>query len=214
MTDIADPNIEAYATEHCSAEPENLQAVAAATIAEHADAQMMVGRLEGGFLAMLVHCLRPALVLEVGTFTGYSALSMAEALPEGGRIVTCELDPTHAAAARANISESPFSSRIDLREGPALATIASIPAPVDFCFIDADKISYLDYFEAVLDKLAPSGLIAADNTLWSGQVLDPSDISASTEALRHFNDTVAVDPRVKVVMLTVRDGVTLIRRTG
>ena len=97
-------------------------------------------------------------------------------------------------------------------EGPALATIRSLPGPFDLVFIDADKVSYLDYFEAVLPKLSPRGLIVADNTLWSGRILDPSDRSEDTEALRVFNDTLATDPRVVVVQATVRDGVTLVRR--
>ena len=161
---------------------------------------------------MLVFALRPAWVLEIGTFSGYSALSMAAGLPPGGRISTCELNPEHAAAARAHIAGSPHSARIEVLEGPALDTIARLAGPFGFVFIDADKPGYAGYLEAVLPKLAPGGVIAADNTLWSGQVLDAADTSESTTALRAFNDAVARDPRLVCVQLTVRDGVTLIRR--
>lgn len=209
--DIADAAIERYATEHSSPEPEHLSEVAAATRADHDDHQMMVGRLEGALLAMTVHAVSPALVLEIGTFTGYSALAMAEALPAGGRIITCEADPEHARHARQSFSGTRLGERIELREGPAIDTIASIRGPIDLVFIDADKESYLDYYEATLPKLSPRGLIVADNTLWSGRVLDDDDTSTSTVAIRRFNDYVARDPRVRCVQLTVRDGVTLIR---
>ncbi len=151
-------------------------------------------------------------MLEVGTFGGYSALAMAAGLAPGGTITTCEVSPVHAAFARRHIAASPHAGRIEVVEGPALETIAGLEGPFDFVFLDADKAAYLEYFEAVLPKLAPRGLIAADNTLWYGRLLDPADTTADTEGLRRFNDAVAVDPRVVVVQTTVRDGVTLIRR--
>jgi caffeoyl-CoA O-methyltransferase len=173
---------------------------------------MMVGRIEGRFLEMLTFALSATAVLEVGTFGGYSALAMAAGLARGGRIVSCELSPVHAAFARRHIAASPYADRIDVLEGPALPAIESLPGPFDLVFLDADKASYLAYYEAVLPKLAPRGLIAADNTLWSGRILDPSDRSEDTVALRAFNDFLATDPRVVVVQTTVRDGVTLIRK--
>ncbi|MGD0082222.1 MAG: class I SAM-dependent methyltransferase [Acidimicrobiales bacterium] len=212
--DLVNPEIEAYATEHSSPIGTHLKQVASSTRAEHADASMMVGRLEGAFLEMLVHAVGARLVLEIGSFTGYSAISMAAALSEGGRIITCEVDPEHAAFARKNIAASPFAGRIELREGPAIETIAGLEGPFDFVFIDADKASYLDYFEATLPKLSSSGLIAVDNTLWSGRVLATEDDSTDTRAIRAFNDHVVADSRVRCVQLTVRDGVTLIRRLG
>lgn len=211
QTDIADAAIERYATEHSSPESGYLHEVAAATRADHDDHHMMVGRLEGAFLAMIVHVVSPALVLEIGTFTGYSALSMAEALPAGGRIITCEVDADHARHARQSLAGSQLGERIELREGPAIDTIAPIRGPIDLVFIDADKESYLDYYEATLPKLSPRGLMVVDNTLWSGRVLDKYDTSTGTVALRRFNDHVARDPRVRCVQLTIRDGVTLIR---
>jgi len=212
--DLVDPGIETYATEHSSPVGSYLEQVAVSTRAEHADAGMMVGRLEGAFLEMLVHAVRARLVLEVGSFTGYSAISMAAALPDGGRIITCEVDPEHAAIARANIAASPYADRIELHEGPAIETVRALDGPFDLVFIDADKASYLDYYEATLPKLSSTGLIAADNTLWSGRVLDAGDDSADTRAMRAFNDRVVADDRVRCVQLTVRDGVTLIRRLG
>ena len=161
---------------------------------------------------MLVYALRPASVLEIGTFSGYSAIAMAGGLPPGGRITTCELDPTHAAAARANIAASPHRERIEVIEGPAIETVRRLPGPFDLVFIDADKPGYLAYYEAVLTKLAPRGVIVADNTLWGGNVVDLDDRSEETRAIRAFNDAVHADERVVCVQLTVRDGVTLIRR--
>jgi caffeoyl-CoA O-methyltransferase len=213
QVDIVNQQVEDYATEHSSPVGEHLQAVAERTRADHTDAGMMVGRLEGAFLEMLVHALQPQLILEIGTFTGYSAISMAAALPAGGRIITCEVDPEHAAYAGKNIEASDFADRIELREGPALDTINSLEGPFDFVFIDADKEGYASYFEATVPKLAPHGLIAADNTLWSGRVLD-EDATGSTAAIKAFNDMVVSDPRVRCAQLTVRDGVTLIRRIG
>jgi len=214
MTDIVDPVLEKYAEAHTTPAPAHLVAVDRQTRETLDFPQMMVGTLEGRFLEMLVFAQKPRRVLEIGTFSGYSSLAMAAGLPAGGMITTCELSAVHAEAARAHIAASPYADRIEVIEGPALDTVASLPGPFDFVFIDADKGSYLAYFEAVLPKLAPGGLIAADNTLWSGHVVDESDRSADTEAIRAFNDAVAGDPRVVCVQLTVRDGVTLIRRAA
>ena len=126
--------------------------------------------------------------------------------------MTCELSPEHAAFARRHIAASPYADRIEVLEGPAIETIATLSGPFDLVFLDADKVGYRAYYEAVLPKLAPRGIIAADNTLWSGRILDPADTTEDTEALRAFNDFVATDPRVVAVQTTVRDGVTLVRR--
>jgi caffeoyl-CoA O-methyltransferase len=158
--------------------------------------------------------LRPQRVLEIGTFTGYSSLSMAEALPAGGRIITCDISEEHVAIARQHIAASPYADRIEIRVGPAIETIAALEGQFDLVFIDADKQGYLAYYEAVLPKLAPDGVILADNVLWSGRLVEPAtpDEDDSTRALREFNDRVAADERVEVVMLTIRDGVSIIRR--
>jgi caffeoyl-CoA O-methyltransferase len=212
MPAIADPVLESYAEAHTTPPAPHLVALARETHATLAAPQMMVGTLEGRFLEMLVFALRPAWVLEIGTFSGYSALAMAAGLPPGGRITTCEVSPVHAAAARGHIAASPYADRIEVLEGPALDIVGRLEGPFGFVFIDADKSNYTRYYEAVLPKLAPGGLIAADNTLWSGRILDDADQSDDTRAIRAFNDAVARDRRVTCVQLTVRDGVTLIRR--
>ena len=214
VTDIVDPELENYAAAHTTAPPAYLEALAAELRVTLESPGMMVGRLEGRYLEMLTFALGARSVLEIGTFGGYSALSMAPGLAPGGRITSCEISPVHAEFARRHIAASPYAASIDVVVGPALDTIGTLPGPFDLVFIDADKAAYPDYLEAVLPKLSPRGLIAADNTLWSGRILDPSDTSADTEALRRFNDALAVDPRVVVVQTTVRDGVTLIRRAG
>ncbi len=212
MSPAVDPDLDRYATEHSTPEPHLLRQVAATT-RESLDApQMMVGPLEGRFLEMLVYLSQPRRVLEIGTFSGYSALSMAPVLPPGGHIVTCEVDHRAVEVARSHIEASPWADRIELREGPALATLAGLDGPFDLVFIDADKVEYRDYYEAVLPLLSQRGVIAVDNVLWGGRVLDPADQRDDTKAIAAFNDFVATDPRVVAVMLTIRDGVTLIRR--
>ncbi len=212
MSPAVDPDLDRYATEHSTPEPELLRDVAAAT-RETLDApQMMVGPLEGRFLEMLVHLSQPRRVLEIGTFSGYSALAMAAALPPGGRIVTCEVDPRAAELARTHIRASPWADRIELREGPALTTLARLDGPFDLVFIDADKVEYRDYYEAALPLLSERGVMAVDNVLWGRRVLSPDEHGEDTRAIAAFNDHVAADTRVVAVMLTIRDGVTLIRR--
>jgi caffeoyl-CoA O-methyltransferase len=213
MTDIeiADPRVEQYAVEHTTPEPTWFATLAEETRNATRAPNMMVGTLEGRLLTALVAMLRPRSVLEIGTFTGYSALSMAEALPPDGRIVTCDISEEHLAIARRHIAASPYAGVIEIRSGPALETIATLPGPFDLVFIDADKTSYSAYFEATLAKLAPEGVILVDNVLWSGRVLDPAITEPDTAAIKAFNDQVLADDRVEVVMLTVRDGVSLIR---
>ena len=210
--DIVPRDIEHYAEAHSSPPPEHLLALAVETELALDFPQMMVGALEGRFLEMLVFSLAPQRVLEIGTFSGYSALSMAAGLPPGGHIITCDISEKHLDVARRFIEKSPYADRIEIRQGPALDTIATLDGPFDFVFIDADKPNYVNYYEAVLPKLSPRGLIAADNTLWSGQVTDASDTSEGTVAIRAFNDHVRDDRRTEQVQLTVRDGVTLIRK--
>ena len=212
MNFVVAAEIEDYAETHTASPPPHLQALAEETVKAMAFHQMMVGPLEGRFLEQLVFALHPQLVLEIGMFTGYSSLSMAAALPAGGRIITCDVDPKAEAIARRHIEASPYSDRIEIRMGPALETIESLDGPFDLVFIDADKTNYRNYYDAVLPKVAAHGMIAVDNVLWSGQVIDPKDTSENTEALRSFNDYVNADRRTLNVICTIRDGVTLIRR--
>jgi caffeoyl-CoA O-methyltransferase len=206
-----DPAIERYVEEHTTPPGPALAALAQETREKLSSPQMLTGTVEGRFLEMLVWATQARLVLELGTYSGYSALAMAAALPSGGRIFTCEVAPDHAQFAQRHIDASPYADRIEVRLGPALDTIAQLDGPFDLVFIDADKVGYRDYYDAVAPKLAPRGLIVADNTLWSGRVADPDNDEESTRTMREFNDHVLADPRTTCVQLTVRDGITLIR---
>ena len=210
--DIVPPELEAYAEAHTTRPDALLARLAEETRATLELPQMLTGTIEGRFLELLVHGLQPRRVLEIGTYSGYGTLSMAAALPPGGRIDTCEIDEQHAAVARRYLEEAGYADRVTVHLGPALETIERLEGGFDFVFIDADKENYRNYYEAVVPRLAPTGLIAADNTLWSGRVLDEASEDESTRAIRQFNDHVAADERVVAVMLTIRDGVTLIRR--
>jgi caffeoyl-CoA O-methyltransferase len=211
---LASEQLEAYIEAHTTPPEPHLAGLAEETRAALNAPQMLTGTVEGRFLQALVWMGRPQLVLELGTYSGYSALAMAAALPPGGRIVTCELSDEHADFAQRHIDDSPYADRIELRRGPALETVATLDGPFDLVFIDADKQNYVNYYEAVVPKLAERGLIAADNTLWSGNVAEDEDQSDATVALRAFNDRVREDDRVVCVMLSVRDGITLIRMRG
>jgi caffeoyl-CoA O-methyltransferase len=211
---IADPAVEAYAAAHSTRLSPALEDVANSTRAFSRVHMMMVDATEARLLALLVAVAGARRILEVGTFTGFSALAMAEALPPDGRIVTLEVDPAHAAKAHEHIAAAGASDRVEVRVGPALDSLRDLDGPFDMAFIDADKPGYPDYYEAVLPLVRPGGLIVADNVLRSGQVLDGLATDAGIVAMRRFNERVATDPRVECVMLTIRDGVTLIRRRG
>jgi caffeoyl-CoA O-methyltransferase len=211
VASIVSDEIDRYAEEHTTAPTELLAALAAETRATLRLPQMLTGPVEGRLLEMLVYAAGATRVLEIGTYSGYAALSMAAALPPGGHVDTCEIDERHAEVARRYIGASPYADRIAVHLGPALDTIERLDGDFDFVFIDADKENYVNYYEAVLPRLGERGLIAADNTLWSGRVLDESDTSEGTRAIKDFNEHVRADSRVTSVMLTVRDGVTLIR---
>jgi predicted O-methyltransferase YrrM len=214
MTAITTPEIEEYAERHTTPPAETLRTLEAETRATFESHQMMVGTIEGRFLEMLVHATQARRVLEIGTYTGYSSIAMAAALPPGGQIITCDVSEEHTAVARRHIEASGNAGRIRIEMGPALETIERLDGPFDLVFIDADKESYLAYFEVTLPKLAPHGLIAADNTLWHGAVINLDNSDADTVAIRSFNSAVAADPRVSAVLLPIRDGVTLIRSLG
>ena len=207
---ITPPEIEAYVERLSSAAPAHIAALHEQTYATQTSTAMLSGAVEGRFLEMLVWAARPRLVLEIGTYTGSAAQFMAGALPEGGRVITCEFDPERAAFAREHMDAGPHGDRIEVLVGPALDSIAGLAGPFDLVFIDADKGGYVDYYEAVLPKLSERGLIAADNTLFSGDVLAP-EAGTAAEHLARFNEHVAADPRTAQVLLPVRDGVTLIR---
>jgi caffeoyl-CoA O-methyltransferase len=209
---IVEPRVEQYAEDHTTPDGELFERLAAETRDVSEVPQMMVGRLEGQFLAFLVRSTGARRVLELGTFTGYSSISMARALPDGGSIVSCDVNEETTAIARRYAEEAGVVDRIEYRLGPAIETLADLEGPFDLIFIDADKVGYVDYYEAVLPKLADGGLILADNTLASGRVVDEAEDGGMTAAIQRFNEHVRDDDRVESVMLTVRDGVTMIRR--
>jgi caffeoyl-CoA O-methyltransferase len=209
---ITSEGIDEYAEQHTTPPTELLAALAEETRATLISPQMLTGTVEGRFLELLVYASGARRVLELGTYSGYSALSTAAGLPEGSSIDTCEVDEEHAAVVRRYIEQSPFGDRIRLHLGPALETIERLEGEFDLVFIDADKENYVNYYEAVLPRLSERGIIVADNTLWSGRVLDERDDSEGTRAIKAFNEHVRSDSRVVSVMLTVRDGITLIRR--
>ena len=211
MSFIVEPKIEEYAEEHTSPGGELFDRLAEETREKTTAPQMMVGRIEGQFLATLVRLRGARRILELGTFTGYSSISMASALPPDGHIITCDVDPDATEIARRYMDESGFGDKIEIRLGSAIETIATLEGPFDLVFIDADKPSYKAYYEAVLPLLAENGLIIADNVLWSGRVVDDGEDDASTRSIKEFNEHVRADPRVVSVMLTVRDGMTLIQ---
>jgi caffeoyl-CoA O-methyltransferase len=175
--------------------------------------EMLSGHVEGRFLAFLVRMLKARRVLEIGMFTGYSALAIAEALPDDGEVVACEVDPYVAGLAREWLDLSAAGSRVSIEVGPALDTVAGLQGAFDLVFIDADKTGYADYYRQVLDSglLAPGGVIAVDNTLLQGRPW-ADDPGANGAAVARFNRLVADDPRVEQVLVPLRDGVTLIRR--
>ena len=200
--------IEAYAERYTSARLDVFDRLGAETESTRNDHVMMVGAVEGAFLTFLVFMTRAERVLELGTFTGWSSIAMARALPPGGTIVTCDVNEETTAVARRYAEEAGVAARIDYRVGTALETLATLEGPFDLVFIDADKEGYVDYYEAILPMLAPDGLIAADNTLFGSG--GPND--EITHAISGFNDHVLHDDRVETVLLPFRDGITLIRR--
>jgi caffeoyl-CoA O-methyltransferase len=212
VSDVVEPRVEAYAEEHTTPDGELFERLAAETREKTTAPQMMVGRLEGRFLGVLVRSLRARRVLELGTFTGYSSISMALALPSGGRVITCDVNEETTAIARRYAEEAGVADRIDYRLGPGVETIEQLEGPFDLVFIDADKENYINYYEATLPLLADGGLIVVDNTLWSGRVVDEEDDEETTRAIRALNDHVSADPRVENVLLTVRDGMNLVWR--
>jgi caffeoyl-CoA O-methyltransferase len=212
MTPLVDPAIETYTHEHTTPQPALFDELREVTYRSMKSPQMQVGRVEGALLRMLCAISGARRVLEVGTFTGYSALSMAAALPDDGELVTCDIDPEAARVAQSFFDRSPDGRKIKLRLGDALTTIEAMPAEptLDLAFLDADKERYVAYYEAILPRLRRGGLLVADNTLWSGRVLSPA--ADTDKAIVAFNRRVTEDPRVENVLLSVRDGIMLARK--
>lgn len=208
------PELADYLAAH-STQPTPAQAdLHAATAALGPVSGMQIGADQGTMLGLLIHAIQPELVVEVGTFTGYSSLAMALRLPENARLLCCDVSEKWTALAKQAWEAANVASKIDLRIAPAIETLRSIPEEpsIGFAFVDADKTGYIAYYEEILPRLTTNGLLAIDNTIWSGRVIDQDDTDPDTEAIRAFNAHVANDPRSEQVMLTIGDGVTLLRR--
>ncbi len=211
MKNIIDKSIEDYTYNNTTPEPVILQEIAEITIKTMDAPQMLSGRVEGRLLKFLVQLLQPKLVLEIGTFSGYSALSMAEGLPEDGKIITCEINIISQQVAQKNFDMSPFGKKIELKQGHAMDAIKEINGEIiDLSFIDAEKEAYPRYYEEILIRTRPGGVIVLDNMLLSGRVLSPSDNPSTI--ISGLNKFITNDPRVENVLLTVRDGIQLVRK--
>ncbi|MEW6212900.1 MAG: class I SAM-dependent methyltransferase [Acidobacteriota bacterium] len=207
MIALVSEKIEKYAHDHTTPESDLFLRLRDETYEKMSIPQMQVGRIEGNFLKMLARLVGARRILEIGMFTGYSALMMAEALPPDGHIITCDINPEAEEIARRYFAENPHGHKIEVRMGPALETISTLTGPFDMVFIDADKTNYSNYYEACLPLVRAGGLIVADNVLWSGTVLNPETEDA--HAIVAFNERVQADARVENVLLTVRDGMML-----
>lgn len=212
MKTLVSQGIEAYAQAHSMPESDVVRALREETQRTMAYAQMIVGPLEGAFLKMMAQLVGAKRVLEIGMFTGYSALCFAEVLPEDGRVITCEIEADTAALGKTYFAKSPHGKKIEIRLGPALETMRELAGPFDLIFIDADKLNYLNYYRRALDLLAPQGVILIDNVLWDGDVLRQPPPDEKTAAIQELNRTVANDPRVTAVLVTIRDGVLVVRK--
>jgi len=210
LFDIVSSEIEGYCIAHTTAVPELYERLREETYRATDLPQMQVGPLEGRLLKLLTQLTGGRLAVEIGTFTGYSALNIAEGLADDGKLIACDKNDDWTSIARRYWAEAPWGHKIELRLGDALQTVAGIEGPIDLVFIDADKANYINYWEALVPKVRPGGLVVADNVLWSGSVLDPQ--RDSDRALVAFSRHVVADDRVEQVMLTVRDGVTVARK--
>jgi caffeoyl-CoA O-methyltransferase len=205
------PEIDEYAAAHSAAESDVCKLIREETYRTQDYPQMVVGPLEGAFLKVMALAVGAKRVLEIGTFTGYSALAMAEVLPDEGTVVTCEIDAESAAFARRFWEKSPHGKKIEVRVGSALETLNGLTGPYDLIFIDADKANYVNYYRRALELIAPTGVILIDNVLWSGRVVKAHNPDPSTAAIQELNRVVAYDTRVTAVLLTLRDGVFVIK---
>lgn len=212
MKSLVSREIEVYAETHSLPESEICRALREQTHREMECPQMVVGPLEGAFLKMMVQLVQAKRVLEIGMFTGYSALCFAEALPEDGTVTTCEIDETSALMARSYFARSPHGQKISVCMGPALETIRNLHEQFDLIFIDADKVNYVNYYRRAKELLSRGGVILIDNVLWDGQVLQQPPPDEKTAAIQELNRVVAGDHEVNCVIMTVRDGIMVVRK--
>ena len=208
------PELHEYVLAHSATPDEVQRSLIEETAGLGAFSRMQIGPEQGTFMTTLTRAIGVQLAVEVGTFTGYSALCIARGLAPGGRLICCDVSDEWTAIGRKHWERAGVADRIDLRIAPALDTLRSLPtdANVDLAFVDANKSGYLDYYEELVPRLRPNGVLLADNVLWSGRVIDESADDDDTVAIRAFNDRVAQDERVDAVMLPIGDGLTLIRK--
>lgn len=212
--DFLDPKLDKYAVDHTSPENEVLDALNRETYLKVLQPRMLSGHLQGRVLSMLSHMISPKNVLEIGTYTGYSALCFAEGLQAGGHIDTIDINEELAPMVEKYMEKSKLQNQISMHIGSALDVIPQLDKTYDLVFIDADKENYLNYFNAVIDKVKTGGYIIADNVLWSGKVLDPSEIAndKDTGAIVTYNKSIQEDPRVENVLFPIRDGLMIARK--
>lgn len=207
---IVVPEIETYAEEHSAVESKTLRDIARFTSQNLEYDQMLSGRVVSGILKLLVRLTAAKHILELGMFTGYSALSMAEELPADGKVITCDNNHRYITIARKHFDQSPHGGKIEIREGNALETLDKLNGKFDLVFLDADKENYPEYYENIIPKIRMGGIMVIDNVLWSGQVLTPDDRKAT--AIDSLNKRIREDVRVVNVLLTVRDGLNIIQK--
>lgn len=215
--DITPPAIDGYVRAHCTPPDDVLTDLAAETLAATGDqAGMQISHDEGALLGMLARLVGARQAVEVGVFTGYSSLCVARALQPGGHLLACDVSDEWTTIARRYWERAGVADRIELRLAPAEQTLRALPPDqvVDFAFVDADKVGYPVYYEELVRRLRPGGLIVLDNVLRDGRVVDPDARTDADVAIRAVNDTITADPRVESVMLPVRDGITIARRVA
>jgi caffeoyl-CoA O-methyltransferase len=214
MIEITNPAIEEYISSHTSEESLLLQTINRETYSEVLMPRMLSGHFQGRVLSMISHMIRPQRILEIGTFTGYSALCLAEGLSDGGKLITVDINEELEDRVRGYISKAGMEHKIRYIIGNAMDLIPDLEGLFDLVFIDADKHNYLNYYHLVFDKITSGGFILVDNTLWNGKVAEPEMVQRDkdTRNLDDFNKYISLDKRVEKVILPVRDGITLIRK--
>ena len=210
--DFLDPALSDYSEGHTTPETEVLARLNRETNAKVMMPRMLSGHLQGRFLSMISHMIRPKRILEIGTYTGYSAICFAEGLAEGGTIDTIDINDELTPMVRNYIKDAGFEKSITLHTGDALKIVPALPGPYDLVFIDADKINYSKYYDLIFDKVQPGGWIVADNVLWSGKVLSREKADKDTIAIHEFNEKVAKDKRVETILVPIRDGLMIVRK--
>jgi|TARA_B100000315_G_scaffold199931_1_gene191925 caffeoyl-CoA O-methyltransferase len=210
MISLVPPEIEQYAVDHTSSLPVHLEELTRFTYENTNLPQMLSGPIEGTLLQFLTWMTNARRILEIGTFTGFSAQMMSAVLPDDGVLITCEVDPEVAQVAQSFFNKSEHGYKIQMRLGPALETLESLEGPFDIIFIDADKAEYSNYYEVALGLLANRGIIVVDNVLWGGRVLSPNDDEA--RAIAGLNKQIRKDKRVRHLLLPIRDGVMLVHK--